>query len=110
MSEISQKIKSVIRFVIRVTTKRNQRKVRMSLEVKSAREFNSCLGFCNMFDLWKFGALYWFRRKSSLFPRLFGNCASMRSGAPQLLCTAHRPFLCLGPPETPQKLEDPKKK
>eukprot|EP00971_Amphidinium_carterae_P146794 2909185-Amphidinium_carterae.2 len=40
MSEISQKIKSVIRFVIRVTTMRNQRKVRLSQKRNSAHEFN----------------------------------------------------------------------
>eukprot|EP00971_Amphidinium_carterae_P155995 3092608-Amphidinium_carterae.1 len=39
MSEISQKIKSVIRFVICVTTMRNQRQVKMSLKEKSARKF-----------------------------------------------------------------------
>eukprot|EP00971_Amphidinium_carterae_P209381 4153266-Amphidinium_carterae.1 len=38
MSEISQKIRSVIRFVIKVTMKRNQREVRLSQKDISARE------------------------------------------------------------------------
>eukprot|EP00971_Amphidinium_carterae_P241551 4796236-Amphidinium_carterae.1 len=39
MSEISQKIKSVLRFVIKVTIKRNRRKVTQSKSGESARKF-----------------------------------------------------------------------
>eukprot|EP00971_Amphidinium_carterae_P072612 1436116-Amphidinium_carterae.1 len=39
MSEISQRIKSVIRFVIKVTMKTNQREVRSGKSGNSAREF-----------------------------------------------------------------------